>query len=98
MSTNPVKRAEDGWSAKSVGTAVVATVALVLLFQLLGDLGIGTGLTWEPLIVPSLGGAIVLGVRHRGTWLLSLLLYFPSMLFVLYWTAFLMAVSRGDGP
>jgi hypothetical protein len=92
------RRGSEGWTAKSFGMAFVASTALVLVFQQLAEMGIGRDLIWTPLLIPSLVGAIVLAVRHPGTWLLSLLLYFPSMVFVLYWLAFLMAVRSGDGP
>jgi hypothetical protein len=86
----------DGWTAKSIGMATVVSVTLFLVFKQLAEIGIGLELNWEVAFVPALGGAVVLGARHRRTWWLALLLFLPSMTFVLFWMAFLMAFVEGD--
>lgn len=98
MNTMPEKRGSAGWTAKSAGMAAIASVSVMVLFQLLAESGWGRDLVWAPLIVPALAGTAVLAIRHPGTWLLSALLYFPGAVFVLYWLAFLMAVRSGDAP
>lgn len=85
----------SGWTAKSVGMATVASLLITLVFKQLAEFGIGATLLLESMFVSALGGSIVLGLRHRGTWLLSLLLFLPSMMFVLFWISFAMGIGEG---
>lgn len=86
----------EGWTVKSVVMATAVSLALMLVVVRLAELGIGLGLGWASLFLPALGGAIFLGLRHRRTWLLSLLVFLPLMMFLLVLVVVSMGIAEGN--
>lgn len=87
---------DGGWTAASVVMAMAVSLGLMLVLRQLSQFGVGGRPEWTLIVTPAMAGSLVLGARHRGTWLLALLLYLPSMMFVLYWLTFFIAIRGGD--
>jgi hypothetical protein len=86
----------ESWTLKSVLIATGLSLSLVLVVVQLRELGLRLTVGWETVILPALGGATFLGLRHRGTWLLSFLVFLPLMTFVLVLVVVSMGVAEGN--
>ena len=85
------------WNLRSIVLAAAVSVGMLLVIMQLAEQGHWPDdFGWINVTLPALFGSIMLGLRHRGTWLLSLFLFGPLMAFVLLILGMSIGVGRGN--
>jgi hypothetical protein len=80
-------RRSPGWTARSVLIATALALAGMMIALQMMVWGVWPSIDWSFLIVPAIGASIFLAIRHPGTGLLTTFVFFPLLVFLMFYAA-----------
>ena len=82
---SPSKSERESWTLKSVLQAAGLAIAGMMITLQLQTWNLWPDIEWSFLVVPAVVGSGFLVIRHPGTGLVTALLFFPVLLFVMFY-------------
>ena len=76
-----------GWTAHSLLVALGIGLAGMMMAMQLALWNLWPDIEWSVLVVPAILASVFLALRHPGTGLLTTFVFFPLLLFVMFYSA-----------
>ena len=83
----------QGWTLRSVLLATGISFAGMMIALQLYQRQLWPDIDWSYLWVPAIGGSLVLAKRHPGTRLLTIFVFFPLLIVLMFYTAACFPIS-----
>ena len=76
-----------GWTLRSIVIAIGFSLAGMMVAMQLMEWRLWPDIEWSFLVVPAIISSLFLAMRHPGTGLLTMFVFFPVLLFVMFYAA-----------
>lgn len=83
----PADQAKPGWTFRSIAIATGLAFAGMMITMQLMEWQLWPEDDWTFLLVPAVLSSVFLAVRHRGTAILTAVVFFPLLVFVMFYAA-----------
>ena len=80
-------RTRQGWTFRSIAIATGLAFAGMMMTMQLMEWQLWPQGDWTFLLVPAVLSSVFLAIRHRGTGLLTAFVFFPVLVFVMFYAA-----------
>lgn len=81
------KPSSRDWTLRSIAIAVGMALAGMMAALQLTEWRLWPDVPWSFLVVPAVGASVFLALRHPGTGVLTVFVFFPLLLFLMFYAA-----------